>query len=127
MNGVQRLVGTHHVQRAIFRHQQNVRNVVAKVLIQVPPLFGKIKGFAAGNVLQINNRVGNSTLLPDDQALEVDGLLPVRIANLRIFRDGIFETSRHRTGPLHGPGNRSTVGYGDDFVIALGHSHRGSG
>src|SRR5271166_893977 len=119
VNGVQRFVGTHHAQCAILWYQQNVWNVAAVFLIQMAPLLRQIESFAAADVLEIDDRIGDSALRSHDQPLQVRGLLPVQIANLRVFGDGIFETMRHWSGPLYGSGNRSAIGYVDDFVAAL--------
>jgi hypothetical protein len=51
VNGVQGRIGTHHVERAILGDQQNMRDVVAALLVEVTPLLRQFQRFAAGSVL----------------------------------------------------------------------------
>ncbi len=87
VDGMQSRVGTHHRQRSVLRNQKNVRYVMATFLVEMTPLFRQIHRFAAGDVLQVNDRIGDAALGPDDQALQVRRLSGVRIADLRIFVD----------------------------------------
>ena len=85
VNGVQRGVGAFHLQLGVLRHEKNVGNVAAMVLIQVAPLLGQFDRFSGGNIFQIDDGAGDAALWTDDEAFEAGSLLAVRIADFRIF------------------------------------------
>jgi hypothetical protein len=119
VNRVQRLVGAQHVQRSILRHQKNVWNITALLLVEMPPLLRQLQGLPAGNVPEIDNRVGDSAVRPDDQSLQISGAFALGIADLRILGDRKVHRFRHGTGPFHGSRNRSAVADSDDFIVVL--------
>ena len=127
MNGVQSGVGTHHAQVAVFRNQKNVRYVAAVSLVKMAPLLRQVHGFTAGNILEVDDCVGDAALRSNDQPLQVGGLLRFRITNLRIFGDGEIEGMRNWPRPFHRAGNGSAVDDGNDFVIALRKGRGNSG
>ena len=47
---------------------------MAALLIEVASLLGKVHSFAAGDVLEIDDGVGDAALRPDDQPLKISGL-----------------------------------------------------
>ena len=67
-----------------------MRDVAAVFLVEMTALFGQVHGFAAGDVLQVDDGVGDAALRSDDEALEVGGFLGLGVADLRIFGDGKF-------------------------------------
>jgi len=117
VDGVQSGVGALHGQRAILRDQENVWNVVALFLVEMTALLGQIHGLAAGNVLQIDDGIGDAAFGADDQALQVGGLAGIGIADLRIFGDREVKVVRQRAGPFDGAGDGATVGDLDDLVV----------
>lgn len=86
-------------------------------LVEMTALLGKFQRLAGGDILEVDDGVGNAALGTDDQALEADGFLAVRIADLRIFSNGKFEFVRHGARPFYGPGDGATVGDGNNFIV----------
>ena len=85
VDGVESCIRTPHLEDGILRNEQDVRNVVAMDLIEMPPLRGQVECFSARYTLEIDDGVGHSTLRTDDQALEVNCLPGLRVADLRVF------------------------------------------
>ena len=119
VNGVECGVGTEHLERSVLRNQKDMRDVAAELLVEVAALLGKVHGFATGNVLQIDNGIGHSTLSPYDQPLQVGRLFRFWIANLQILGDREINRPWNRTRPFDRSGNRSAIGDTNDFIIAL--------
>src|SRR5579872_1697856 len=92
-------------------------NVVAMVLVQVTALLGQVHRLPGADVFQINDRVGDSILRSNDEALQANFLLAIGIADLRILGDRKLKLARYWARPFHGPRDRSTVGNGNDFVV----------
>jgi hypothetical protein len=127
VDGVQGGIGTLHVERAVFRDQENVRNVAAVFLVEVAALFGQVHGFALGDVLEVDDGVGDAALRSDDEALQVGRLFGFGVTDLRVFGDGKVERVRNRPRPFHRAGNGTSVGDRDDFVVALCEGRRNGG
>jgi hypothetical protein len=87
VNGVECGIGTLHLKSCIFGDEENVRNVVTTPLVQVPALLGRCPSLSAGDIFQVNHGVGYAALRTDDQPLEINGFLGIRIADLRILGD----------------------------------------
>ncbi len=119
VDGVQSSVGALHLQIGLFRHQKNVRNVVATALVEVASLLRKFQHFAGRDVFEIYDGIGYPAVRADDEPLKADGFLALRVADLGIFGDRKVQFARDRARPFHGTGNSSTVGDGDDFIVAL--------
>src|SRR5215831_10212527 len=88
-------------------------------LVQMTPLRRKVKSLSRFDTLQKNNRVGDTALGADNQPLEIGVFLGIRITNGLIFIDREFQCPRHRTGPLYGSRDGSSISDVDDLVIAL--------
>ena len=89
------------------------------VLIEVPSLLRQVHRLSGGDVLQVDDGVGYAALGTDDQALEADAFLALRIADLRVFGDGKIQLMRDRSRPFNGAGDGATVGDRDHSVAAL--------
>src|ERR1700684_3890712 len=88
-------------------------------LVEVTTLLGQVHGFAGVDVLEVNDGVGYAALGADDEPVEADGFASVRGADLGIFGDGEIQLVGRRPGPFDGSGDGSTIGDGDDFIVAL--------
>lgn len=119
VDGVESGVGTLHLEIGILRDKKNVRDVTAMLLVEMTPLLGKFHGFPGGDVLKVDDGIGDAALGPDDQAFEADGLLATWIAYLRIFGNGKIKLARLWARPFYAAGDGATVGDGDDFVVVL--------
>lgn len=124
MDGMQGGIGTDHAERLVLGYQQDMRDVAAVPLIEVPALLGQVQGFAAADVFEINDGIGDAALRADDEALEIGHLFRIGVADLRVFGDGHSQGMRKRPGPLDGARDGAAVNYGDDFVGALRKSNR---
>jgi len=129
VDGVQGGVGALHLQVFILRHEKNVRNVVAVLLVEVTALLGQVHSLSGGDVLEVDDGIGDAPFRTDDQAFEADVLLALGIADLRVFGDGEIQLARDWARPFDGAGDGATVGNGDDFIVALsggqGCNHKG--
>ena len=120
VDGVQSRIGALHLQSSILGHEKNVRNVAAMFLIEMTALLGQFERFSGGDVLEIDDRVGHAAVGSEDQAIEANRFLTLRIADLRILGDGKVELVWDWSRPFDGAGDGSAVVDGDDAVVALG-------
>src|ERR1700736_4018398 len=96
-----------------------MRFVSAPPLVERPSGLGKYHGLSAGDVLQENYGVGQSSFGSHDQPLQVDGLASLRITYLGVLADGYSQSRWNCAGPFHSSGNSSRVVYGDNLVSGL--------
>src|SRR5437879_11197519 len=88
VDGVQGRIGTHHAEGGVLWNQQNVRNVTALFLVEVAPLLRQFQRLTAGDVFQVDDGIGYTTLGTNDQPLQVCGLVGFRIADPQVLGDG---------------------------------------
>lgn len=119
MDGMKSGVRALHLQIGIFRDKKNVRDVAAMLLVEMTPLLGKFHRLSGGDVLEIDNGIGDAALGPDDQAFQADSFFATRIADLRIFRNGKIKLARLWPGPLYAARDGATVADGDNSVAIL--------
>src|ERR1700689_1297394 len=89
-------------------------------LVEVTALLGKFERFSGRNILEIDDGVGYPALGSDDEALEANGFVAVRGANLGILGDREVQFLGHWSGPFDGAGDGSTVVDGDNFIVLRG-------
>ena len=119
MNGVQSRIRTLHLKQRISRHEKNVGLVAAMVLVEKAPRFGNVHGFALGHISQEDDGIGDAALRTHNEAVQVDPLVRIGIANLWILGDRERERMGLWTRPLHRPTDLSWVGNGHYLVVAL--------
>src|SRR5260370_26298688 len=96
-----------------------MRFVAAGLVVQESPRRGQIHRFPPGDVPEKHDRVGHAAIGGDQQPFKVTALLPLRVANLRVFVDFGGYQVRQGSLPLHGSLDRSTVLDGDDLITRL--------
>ena len=124
VNRVQSRVGALHVQSSPGGDEQNVRLVSAVFLIEKAPCRRETKLFTGGYLLDVHDGVSDTALRPDDQSLQVAGLFRVRIANLRVFGDGVASEMGLWASPFSGPTDGAALGHRDDVILLSKHLGR---
>jgi hypothetical protein len=93
-----------------------VRFVAAIPLIKELPLWRNIHGFAAGDIFEVHDRVGDSALRPDNYAFQIANLVRLGITNLGVFGDGESRNMRLGAFPLNSTVYSATVGDSDRLI-----------
>jgi len=78
---VQGRIGTHHAEHCVLWNQQNVRGVTAMFLVKMAPLFRQFKRLPAGDVFQIDDRVGHTG---ETYAYSLEQIRQIALQSLRL-------------------------------------------